>query len=279
MIRILSLITAVIIVASCNNPANKKENSIENGIRIISLAPSITKELESLNMTGNIVGATSYCNISAINKELIVGTATEVNIEKVLLLNPDIVFASGLTKENTINALKKNGITVHRINKMQSFDDICDHFIELGKLVGKADLAQSIINKSRIQVDSMSNSVPNQLNRLTVFFQIGAKPIFTVIPNTFMNDYITFANCINIAADLEKGIITRESVLQRNPDIIFIVTMGIVGNNEKNIWESYTEMNAAKSKNIFIIDSGIASTPTVLSFTETLEQVINNIYN
>ncbi|MCK5135209.1 MAG: ABC transporter substrate-binding protein [Bacteroidales bacterium] len=279
MIRILSIITAVIVVASCNNPTNEKENNIKNGIRIISLAPSITNELESLNMAGNIVGATSYCNISAKNKELIVGTATEVNIEKVLLLNPDIVFASGLTKENTINALKKNGIAVHRVNTMQSFDDICDHFIELGKLVGKADLAQSIVNKSKKRVDSMSNSVPNQLNKLTVFFQIGAKPIYTVIPNTFMNDYITLAKCINIAADLEKGIITRESVLQRNPDIIFIVTMGIVGDNEKNIWESYAELNAAKSKNIFIIDSDIASTPTVLSFTETLEQVINNIHN
>ena len=279
MIRILSLITLVIIVASCNNPTIKKENSIDNGIRIISLAPSITKELESLNMAGNIVGATSYCNISATNKELIVGTATEVNIEKVLLLNPDIVFASGLTKENTIITLRKNGITVFRFNKMQSFNDICNHFIELGKLVGKADLAQSIVNKSKIKVDSLSNSVPNLPDRLTVFFQIGAKPIFTVISNTFMNDYITLAKCNNIAEDLKKGTITRENVLQQNPDIIFIVTMGIVGDNEKNIWESYTELNAAKNKKIFIIDSSIASTPTVLSFTETLEQVINNIYN
>ena len=132
---------------------------------------------------------------------------------------------------------------------------------------------------SKIKVDSLSNSVPNLPDRLTVFFQIGAKPIFTVISNTFMNDYITLAKCNNIAEDLKKGTITRESVLQQNPDIIFIVTMGIVGDNEKNIWESYTELNAAKNKKIFIIDSSIASTPTVLSFTETLEQVINNIYN
>lgn len=278
MIRILPFIIAVLLVASCNNTTYRERESFENGTRIISLTPSITKELESLNMAGNIVGATSYCDISATNKELIIGTATEVNIEKVLLLNPDIVFASGLTKENTIIALKKNGITVHRFNKMQSFDDICKHFIELGKLVGKADLAQSIVDKSNKKVDSLRNSVPIHSDSLTVFFQIGAKPIFTVIPNTFMNDYISFAGCKNLASNITKGTITRESVLLRNPDIIFIVTMGIVGDDENNIWKGYTDLNATKNKKIFIIDSSIASTPTVLSFTETLEQVINNIY-
>lgn len=278
MNKISLFIIAAILVISCNNSSDKNKDIIENGIRIVSLAPSVTKELESLNMTGNIVGATSYCSISKKNKELIVGTATEVNIEKILLLNPDIVIASGLTKQTTINTLKNNGITVHFIKKMKSFDDICNQAIELGKLVGKADLALSIVNRSRQSVDSMQCLIPSRHNKLKVFFQIGAKPIFTVIPNTFMNDYIIFSGCENLAADMKRGTITRESVLRRNPDIIFVVTMGIVGDEEKETWESYTELNAVQNKKIFIIDSNIACTPTVLSFTETLEQVIKKIY-
>lgn len=278
MNKIFLFIIAVIIVISCNNSSDKNKDVIENGIRIVSLAPSITKELESLNMAENIVGATSYCDISKKNKELIVGTATEVNIEKILLLNPDIVIASGLTKQTTINTLKNNGIAVHFIKKLQSFDDICDQAIELGKLVGKANLALSIVSRSKQRVDSMQSLIPSRDNKLKVFFQIGAKPIFTVIPNTFMDDYIIFSGCENLAADMDRGTITRESVLRRNPDIIFIVTMGIVGNEEKKTWEGYAELNAVKSNKIFIIDSNIACTPTVLSFTETLEQVIKKIY-
>jgi iron complex transport system substrate-binding protein len=38
---------------------------------------------------------------------------------------------------------------------------------------------------------------------------------------------------VNIASDLTRGAITRESVIIRNPDIIFIVTMGIAGEEEK----------------------------------------------
>lgn len=278
MNKISLFIIAAILVISCNNSSDNKKNVTKNGIRIVSLAPSITKELESLNMTENIVGATSYCDISKKNKELIVGTATEVNIEKILLLNPDIVIALGLTKQTTINTLKNNGIAVHFIKKIQSFDDICNQAIELGKLVGKADLALSIVNRSRQKVDSLQSLIPSRHNKLKVFFQIGAKPIFTVIPNTFMNDYIIFSGCENLAADMKRGTITRESVLRRNPDVIFIVTMGIVGGEEIKTWESYTELNAVKRKKIFILDSNIACTPTVLSFTETLEQIIKKIY-
>jgi len=279
MFKILVFITAVLFLISCNNTTNREVGSDEDGIRIISLVPSITKELVSLNMSKNIVGATSYCSVSEKNKDLIVGSAIEVNIEKVLLLKPDIVFASGLTKEKDINALKNNGIKVHFLSKMHSFKDICEHFIELGILVGKAELAQTIVQKSTKTVDSLISTFPVQSDSLTIFFQIGTKPIFTVIPNTFMNDYITFAGCENMAKDLIHGTITRESILQRNPDVIFVTTMGAVGANEKSIWESYTDLNASKNKKIFIIDANLASSPTVLSFTKAFEIFIDKIYN
>ena len=277
MSRILSIIAIVLLFASCNNNSYKNQSK-EKGVRIVSLAPSLTKELVSLDLKNNIVGATSYCDISASNKDLIVGSATTVNIEKILLLKPDIVLASGLTKENTITALKNNGIEVHKFGRMKSFDDICNHFLELGKLVGKEKLAKLLIDKSIIKVDSLKALVPEHADSLKVFFQIGAKPIFTVTPNMFMNDYITFSGCKNLANDLSNGAITRETVINRNPDVIFVVTMGIVGDNEKRTWESYTDLSATKNNRIFIIDSSVASTPTVLSFTKTLEVIIKNLY-
>ncbi len=274
---IISVIAIVLL--SCNKNNYNKKNNDREGLKIVSLTPSLTKELVDLGLTDNIVGATSFCDIAATNKGLIIGTAVTVNLEKVLLLEPDLVFASGLTKDNTINALKKNGIKVYKFGKMKSFDDICNHFLELGKLVNKENEARSIIKSSRIKVDSLVSLASKNKDSLKLFFQIGAKPIFTVIPNTFMNDYITFSGCENIAYDLTKGTINRETVLKRNPDVIFIISMGIAGNNEKSIWESYQELNASKNKKIFIVDANIAATPTVLSFLEALEFIMNDIYN
>jgi iron complex transport system substrate-binding protein len=254
-------------------------NSNNNGnIRIVSLAQSITKQLMELQLDSSIVGATTYCDIALQNPELVVGTSTEVNIEKILLLKPDFVFATGLTSQTTISSLKNSGINVYVNPKMDSYQTICKHFLEIAKMLGKEEMANDIIKNSNRKLDSLKNSIPKQSRKQSVFFQIGANPIFTVVPNTYMNDLITFANCENIASDFTIGTITRENVIQKNPDIIIIVTMGNFGEEEKKTWESYKNLNAAKNKKIFIIESETACTPTVLSFTKSLEQIINLIY-
>lgn len=279
MIKIYSFLIAIMLfVVSCNNVSNQHKDNEPSKLKIVSLAPSITKELQDLGLTDNIVGATTYCAISATNKNLIIGTATDVNIEKILLLHPDMVFATGLTKETTIETLRKNGLKVYVNPKMESFEEICQRFIKLGELVGKADLAKKIVNQSVHKIDSLKSLVPVQEKKKKVFIQIGAKPLFAVIGHTFMDDYITYAGCENIASDLKRGSITRESVLERNPDVIFIVTMGVEGDGEKNAWDTFSELSASKNKKIFVLDSNIACTPTVLSFTETLETIIKKIY-
>lgn len=269
----------VLLLVSCNNKKYDKYQNEDDVIRIVSLAPSITRELIDLGLKDNIVGATSYCEVSESNNDLVIGSAITVNIEKVLLLKPDIVFASGLTKEKTIHTLKENGVTVYKFGKMTSFNYICENFIELAKYVDKEDVAKSIINSSKAKMDSLIASVPKQKDSLSIFFQVGSKPIFTVIPNTFMNDYITYAGCKNIVSDLTNPSINRETVINRNPDIIFIISMGIEGTNEKNIWKKYPELNAAKNNKIFIVDADKVALPTVRSFTESFEIIINDIYN
>ena len=276
--RVISLFLFFLLLVSCNNSKYEKDKKKKKELRIVSLAPSISRELVDLGLKDNIVGATSYCDVSKNNKDLIIGSAITVNIEKVLLLKPDVVFASGLTKDKTIKTLRDNGVTVYKFGKMKSFDDICNHFLELSKYVGKENIAKSLIKTSKVSIDSLRSIIPRQKDSLQVFFQVGAKPVFAVIPNTFMNDYITFSGCKNIAKDLTKGTINRETVINRNPDVIFIISMGIIGEKEKRIWKSYPELDASKNDKIFIVDANLAATPTVNSFTKTLEIIINHIY-
>ena len=266
-----------ILFSACNTTVKKTISN--NNLKIVSLAPSITKELQTLGLTKSIVGATSYCEITKTNKELIIGSTTNINIEKILLLKPDIVFTTNLTKKSSIDALKNNGIKIHRINKMRSFNDICKEFIGISKETNKENLAHKIVSNAKHQLDSILLTIPHNKDSTKVFIQIGAKPLYTVIPNTFMNDYITFANCTNIANNLKQGIVSRETVINRNPDVIFIVTMGILGDKEKEIWESFKNINAVKKHKVFIIDSNIACTPTVSTFLQALKLIVHNIYN
>ncbi len=277
MKNILLLIAFVFIAVSCNHTSNRGKEDTTEGIRIISLAPSITKELEELDMTGNIVGATSYCDITRDNKDLIIGDAINVNLEKVLLLNPDVILTTTLTKQSTINLFRENGIKIHVVGKLDSFEDICQQFEELGKIVGREEKALTVIDDVKHRVDSMKNLIPHDSEELKVFIQIGIDPLFAVIPNTFMDDYIKFAGCENVTVGFEKGTISRETILSRNPDVIMIATMGVAAQKEKKLWESFRELNAVKNDNVFIIDANIACVPTVKNFGKAFEEIVNMI--
>lgn len=244
--------------------------------RIVSLAPSLTKNISYLKSEDLLVGCTSYCRPT--KKTNIVASAVIVNIEKVVTLKPDIVIATTITKSETIETLRKFGIRVEIYPTAHSFNEICSQFLALGKLIGREAQASIVINESRQKLKKLRKYYTDE-KKLKMFIQIGANPLYTVLPNTFMDDYITFSGCRNIASDLSVGSITRENVIVKNPDVIFIVTMGIFGDGEKKAWEKLRVLNAAKNKKIFIIDSEKACSPTPVTFVETLGKIINLTYS
>lgn len=245
--------------------------------RIISLAPSVTKNIYYLNSQTRLVGCTNYCTQATKDKKPVVASAVTINIEKIISLKPDLVIATIITPQKNIELLKKFNIPVKVFPTPKTFDEICLQFVETGKLLNQEQEATRLINKIKIQVDSIKNSCKNTTKN-KVFFQIGAQPLFAVIPNTFMDDYIRFVNGINIITDVSKGTIARESVISRNPDFIFIATMGIIGNKEKNTWEQYDDLSAVKNNHIFIIDSDLACLQTPQTFLKTLKIIYNYMH-
>jgi iron complex transport system substrate-binding protein len=262
------------IILLCSNPIKAGSPT-----RIISLAPSLTKNLYLLDAGDLLVGCTNYCSIQAGTDASIVANAVQVNYEKIALLKPDLIITTTLTKTRSIENFKKLGIEVLLFENPLSFNQICDQFLSLGERIGKADLAREILMKAKDRVAELTNKIPNNPGaKSKVFMQIGANPLFTVVPETFMNDYILLSNTENIAADLEIGSINMESVILRNPDIIVIVLMGLIGEEESKKWRSFKNLNAVKKDQIFYLDADKACSPTPLSFVESLESIIKMFY-
>ncbi len=247
--------------------------------RIISLAPSLTKNLYLLEAEELLVGCTNYCTLQSETDADIVASAIQVNYEKAVMLKPDLVITTTLTKAKTIDTFEKLGVPVLVFENPTSFDEICEQFIILGENVGKKRLAEEIIEDAQMRITVIKQKIPDHTSKQKVFMQIGTNPLFAVVPNTFMNDFINFSGTENIASDLIIGSINLESVLVRNPDIIVVVLMGIVGKEEKMRWESFENLNAVKKKQVFVMEADNACSPTPLSFVDALDEMISLIYN
>lgn len=266
----LICITTIAVLFTTNIHAQKEQ-------RIVSLAPSLTKNIVLLNKDVNLVGRTSFCKVPGEDDVPVVASAVDVNLEKVYSLKPDLVLVSSLTHPETIEHLKKLDIKVKSFPYPESYEDLCDQFIEIGTLMNKEEHARQIVTRAKQRLDSLTQSIP-QVPSPDIFMEIGANPLYAAIPNTFMHDYIVYTNGKNIAHDFTKGSITRETVLVRDPDVIFIVTMGVVGEEEKKTWSGYPNLSATQNDQIHIINADKSCSPTPVTFVEVVDEMIQLMY-
>jgi ABC-type Fe3+-hydroxamate transport system substrate-binding protein len=240
--------------------------------RVVSLAPSVTEIIYSIGAREKLVGCTSYCPVDDKDSIAVVGNAVDVNIEALYALQPDLVLAMELTKQQDLAAMEKLGISVEMMQSPRNFEEICEQTLHIATLLGKTNKARKVVSSAKQRVAKIKQLAQNQEHQ-KIFFQLGANPVFSVLDNTFMNDYITICNGENIAAGLTKGTITRESVLLEDPDVIIIATMGGFGEEEMKVWKGYKGIEAVKNNKVFLISSETSCSPTPESFVSALEDV------
>ncbi|MCP4650511.1 MAG: ABC transporter substrate-binding protein [PVC group bacterium] len=246
--------------------------------RIISLGPHLTEQLYLLGAEDNIVGVTTYCtNPPRVQEKEKVGTVVEANIEKIIALRPDIVLTIPLTDMKAKEKLRSLGVAVKEFPQVASFSEICEQCLELGRLVGKKYKAKEIISAAKEKMAQIRQTIESETPQ-KVFIQVGAKPLFTMNKDYFIHDLVECAGGINIAEHASTGIFSREKVVAVNPDLIVITTMGIVGEDEKEVWQRYETISAVKKNKIFIMDSDMVCSPTPNNFINALDKLVKFMY-
>ncbi|MBZ4643530.1 MAG: periplasmic binding protein [Deferribacteraceae bacterium] len=248
-------------------------------IRIVSLTPSITKQLMALGIERNIVGCTSYCPLAQKKgaNAKVIGSVSTINIEAILQLKPDVVIANSLTNLKSIEKLKSLNVNVEIFEYPKSIEDIFKTVSRLGKITGRVQEAEKIVDQSKSRLEKIKAKFLHK-DRKKIIFLIGANPLFTAPKNTYIDDIINIINGVNIAGNLNSGIISKEFILKGNPDAIFIMNMGAIADDIVNDLKRYSFINAVKMDNLFIVDAdrlGSPYLPDLIDLIENLGELVN----
>jgi iron complex transport system substrate-binding protein len=247
--------------------------------RIISLSPSITKSLYELGIEQFIKGITNYCPKGMIKKEIIC-TLLEPDIEKIALLNPDLIIS---TKEGNSKAavekLKRLGFEVYVMETARTFNEICVNYYNLAKKLDRKTEAEKIINAAKHSAEETYAKI-NSLNRLKVFWEIGTRPLYTAGEQSFVNDYNYYTKTVNLykGTDMRYLAVNIEDIIKRNPDVIVLVNAGDINSEEIRNWNKYKMIKAVRNSKIFMISAGDIFTPTPLTFAKGAAMLAKVIY-
>lgn len=249
--------------------------------RIVSLGPINTENIYLLGAGDQLVGNTSYCNRPEAAKRIPkIGSVMQVSVEKIISLRPNIILATGLTRPGQVKKLQELDLKVVQFDQPRSFKEICDQFILLGQLLGLERRAKQIVNQARAEVNAIEKKVA-PLARQKVFLQVGSRPLFGSISNSFTHDFITMAGGINIIEDQTTGTTNYEKVIALNPDVIIIAIMGTesdVAAQERKNWQHISVLQAMQKERIHVIDPGLVCSPSPITFAKTLQIMVRLIH-
>jgi iron complex transport system substrate-binding protein len=216
--------------------------------RIISLAPSNTEILFALGLGDKIVGVTDYCDYpeAAKTKPRVAGYSTP-NIEKLISTEPDLVLAESIHEKTVLPALERLGLAVI-ITKATSIDTVLHEISLIGQVNGKSKAATKLVDSMTQRINTITNKT-NALNpeqRLRVLYAVWHDPIWTMGSETFSTDLITMAGGTNIFANdfKESRVVSLESVITKNPQVILVSGMGTSGDLIYNGIKNESRLNS-----------------------------------
>jgi len=191
--------------------------------RIISLAPSNTEILFALGLDDRVVGVTEYCNYpeEAISKPK-VGGFSNVDIEKVVSLEPDLILVTTIHSKTVIPALEELGLTALALAP-SSLDELMNNITLIGKITRQDKQALQLVDNLRRRIEAVNNKTKDlALNqRPRVLYLTWHDPLMTAGTETLVNDLINKAGGQNIAYDISGDkAIDLEAVIHRNPQVI-----------------------------------------------------------
>ena len=191
--------------------------------RIISLAPSNTEILFDLGLGDRVVGDTIYCDYpEAAKGKAKVGGYSDIDIEKVVSLNPDLILAEDIHKAEVIPALERLGFKVYALVP-HNLNEIMDSVSTIGRLTGTSKEAKSIVSDMQKRIKAITDKTLNltDAQKPRVLYVIWQEPMMSSGVDTPIYEMITKAGGYSVVQN-QTGFpaLSLESVIDANPQVV-----------------------------------------------------------
>lgn len=231
--------------------------------RIVSLSPSNTEILCALGLGDKLVGVTDYCDYPAevLSKEK-VGDYSQPNIEKIVALQPDMVFANNGMQHEIIYKLEEANIQVVVFGG-DTFEGVYRSILDAGKITNTQKTASEIVNNMKNRVDEVQKKLKGVEKKSCYFIvTFGDSGNWTAGPGSFIDEMINKAGGENIAGDTESAWAeySIEKLVEKKPQVILMSKAAGDVEELKNT-SGYKELIAVKEGNVKLLDDNLVSRP------------------
>ncbi|MBC1937294.1 ABC transporter substrate-binding protein [Listeria grandensis] len=226
--------------------------------KIVSLIPSNTEILYRLGLGDKVIGVTSSDDYPSAVKKLPVVATTEINVEKIISMKPDLVLghASMMSyNKDAYDQIKKANIPVFVVSDAQTFDAAYKTFTQIGDLTGTRKEADELVASMQA-----ANKVEERARKVKAKVWLEISPdLYTAGQDTFINEMLTNIQAKNIVTEKGYPQYSEEQVIKAAPDVIITIYPNAKQEIAKR--SAWKNIPAVKNNRIYDIDPSIVSRP------------------
>jgi iron complex transport system substrate-binding protein len=227
------------------------------------MAPHATELLFAAGGGARVVGAMNYSDYPEAAKKIpLVGSNSQIDMERVLSLKPDliVVWHTGNTARQ-IAQIESLGVPVFH-SEPRRLAQVADNIERLGQLLGTAPAAQAAAQAYRNRLAGLQARYGRR-SPVTVFYQIWDQPLYTLNDAQIASDAIRVCGGRNVFGGLKVVApeVSLEAVLAADPEAIMAGKRYDPATPGLKLWQPYKNMTAVKRGNLLTVDGELLTRP------------------
>jgi len=223
--------------------------------RIVSLAPSVTETLFALGAGEQIVGICTFCDFPrGVERIDRIGSYIAPNVEAIVAKAPAVVIGVPPNNPGAVAALRRAGLRVV-IVEVDTIAQIEEAIRTIAREAGREAEGEALLTEMQQHMAAIRARLAGAPQR-RVLMVVGQNPLVAVGNGIFLNELITQAHGINIAADTNQQWprLSLEVAVAKQPEIIIDGSMGSEEQDEGQlfgVWRNFPELPAVRNGRLY----------------------------
>jgi iron complex transport system substrate-binding protein len=232
--------------------------------RIVTLAPHAAELVFAAGAGASIVGVIKGSDFPAEVRNLpVIGDAVALDLERVVMLAPDLIVTWPWTTPEQTERLRARGIAVFEADARE-VTGIADDVERIGVLAGSASVARANAAALRERVAKIVRGTDaGSMPPLRVFYQVSDLPMFTLGGHHLVSNAIAQCGGRNVfdALTIPAPQVSVEAVLAADPQVIIAGTDGAKPPRWLDAWRSWSSVEAVRRGALYTVDANLLHRP------------------
>lgn len=246
--------------------------------RIICLTEETTETLYLLGEEDRIVGVSGYTvRPPEARRKPKVSAFINAKFEKIMALEPDLVFAFSDLQADIARELISRGVTVFTFNQ-RSVAEILQMILTVGRIVGCAEKAARLVTRLQSELGEIQRSAQCFPHRPKVFFEEWNDPLISGI--RWVEELIELAGGEPLYPELRNHKVAKDRILNasdvaaHNPEVIIASWCGrAVKKSLIRERPGWSEVVAVRQGHVYEVKSTYILQPGPAALTEGIRQL------